>query len=367
MKIGIILHPYGEAKPSGLARTILEWTRGLLAADRENEYLIFVKGNSAQQPDLPGTNWRVVPLGNGRLWLDRLRGAPRADVYLFQTPVLPLRFRPPRAIVIAQDFPYLHLSPADWRDRLRRPILRWYHRRSLRRADAVIAVSDYTRRELVKHFNVPASKITAIPMGFKDICALPQVAVPLPEKFFLFAGVIKARKNVRRAVEAFDEFCRAQPAMPHEFLLAGKDEGAYAAGVRALAHERGIADRVRFADYLNDNQLSYVYRRAEALVFPSVVESFGFPVLEAMACGTPVITSRGQGSGEVAGDAAVLVDPLDAGAIAAGMVRIATDSAFRANLVRAGQRRACAAQFSWERTARETLTFLKGMEGNARN
>lgn len=356
MKIGIVLHPYVEAKPGGLARTILEWTRGLLAVDQTNEYIIFVKGNPVQ-PDFAGKNWRMVSLGSGRFWLDRLSRETRCDLYLFQTPVLPLRFRVPNAVIIAQDFPYLRLKPRTLRDFVRRPILRWYHARSLKRARAVIAVSHSTKQDLAALFHVPESKITVIPMGFKDVCKTSEAQVELPKKFFLFVGVLKERKNVLNVVRAFAEFKKANSALPHQLVFGGKDEGAYAARVRALAARLGTAGDVQFLGYLNDRQLSYAYRRAEALLFPSIVESFGFPVLEAMACGTPVITSNIEGPSEIGKNAALLVNPYSPRAIAAGMERIARDGAFRSRLVAAGLRRA--QDFSWEKTARETLALFQ--------
>ena len=120
MKIGIILHPYDEDKPAGLARTIFELTKGMLEIDKDNEYIIFVKNKPRRDPELPGNNWRLEVLGGGMFWLDHLRRAPRADVYLFNTPVMPFFWKPLKSVVIALDFAYWHLSSQALENQIRR-------------------------------------------------------------------------------------------------------------------------------------------------------------------------------------------------------------------------------------------------------
>src|SRR3989338_2844623 len=137
MVIGILLHPYDEDKPAGLGRTILEWTRAMLLFDQKNEYLIFVKHKPRKEPKFPGKNRRLYVLGKGIFWLDHMRHAPRADVYIFNTPVMPVFWRPPKSIVIALDFAYRYLPPKEVSSFFKNVLLGWYHGICLRRADHI--------------------------------------------------------------------------------------------------------------------------------------------------------------------------------------------------------------------------------------
>lgn len=362
MKIGIVLHPYGEKHPAGLARTIFEFTKGMLEVDQTNEYLIFVKSPQAPKPDLPGANWSFHALGEGRFWLDRLRKAPQADVYIFNTPVLPLVWKPPRSIVLALDFAYKHLPAEGLRDRLLRFASAWYHQRSMRRADAVVAISEATRRDAIELFHIAPEKVVTIHCGFKKICDLPEARVETPDRFFLFVGVLKHRKNVLNVVQGYHRFVERYPNAKELLVIAGRGSSAYASHVHAYVQESALEDRVRFVGFVSDEQLSYVYRRASAFVFPSFIEGFGFPLLEAMDCGTPVVTSDRSSLAEIAGDAALLVDPNDPEAIARAMADVAFEPAVRERLQKVGLERA--AQFSWQKAGSELLAMVKSFGQN---
>ena len=360
MIIGIILHPFGEAKPGGLARTILEWTRGLLTIDHSNQYIVFVKEKPQIAPDLPGKNWRLEVLGGGAFWLNRLKNKEQADVYLFQTPVLPFGYTPKNSIIIAQDFPYFYLRPHNIKEAVRNALVKHYHKFSLQRATKIIAVSNSTKSDLMKFFYVPENKINIIHMGFKNVCMAREIPIDLPEKFFLFVGVIKERKNVLRVVEAFRDFKKSNPNLTHKLVFAGRPSGWYAEKVQNFIANNNLAHQTIFLDHINDGQLAYVYKRTEALLFPSVIESFGFPVLEAMACGTPVITANIGGPAEIGVNVALLVNPYQLEEIAQAMDKIATDANFRARLIVAGQARAN--EFSWSKTAAKTLELIKALK-----
>ena len=126
MTIGIILNPYGEDKPAGLARGIFEFTRGMIANDAENEYVIFVKKTPRVMPDFPGHRWRLEALGERWLWLRRLKKQSQADVYLFNTPILPLLWKPRHAVVLAWDYGYLAFPADSFRDCLKKRLVFFY-------------------------------------------------------------------------------------------------------------------------------------------------------------------------------------------------------------------------------------------------
>jgi len=358
MRIGIIMHPYGERKPGGLPRIISGWTEALLSVDSRNEYVIFLKEKPSVPPALPGGNWRVEVLGRGRFWLDRLRRHTPCDVYLFNTPVLPFFWKPPRAVVIVLDYPYKYLPARNFFDRCRRYFISWYHHLSLKRADHILAVSESTRRDTIRFFGVPKEKTSVIYHGFKKICELPEKPVSLPEKFFFFAGTMKERKNVMTVIKSFELFRRSSPAAPHRLVLSGKNDGRYFRELAAYIRSRNLQDSVLFTGHLSEPELAFAYKRAEALIFPSIVEGTGFPVLEAMGCGLPVITSNIFGPAELgANGGAILVNPRSAEEIAAAMRRIVFNPAFREEQVKRGF--AQASRFSWTNTGRETLALLE--------
>ncbi len=355
MKIGIVLHPYGEDQPAGLARTIFEFTKGMLAVDRENEYIIFLKHAPRIMPEFLGANWKVYMLGGGLLWLDRLRTAPSCDVIIFNTPVVPLLYKPKRSVVLALDFAYYYFPPRGLKATLMNWFTFWYHRRSLLRADLIVAISAATKQDTIKLFSIAPEKIRVVLCGFKDICASAEQVMDVPENFFLFVGVMKQRKNVFNVVRAFRAICEKNPE--YAFVLGGRAEGEYVNEMKRYIADEGIEDRVHFIGHLNDGQLSYIYRRARALVFASFIEGFGYPVLEAMACGTPVITSKSTSLGEICQNgSALLVDPAQVDELADAMIRIVRDKELREELIRNGHEQA--KKFSWGKAGREMIEAI---------
>lgn len=357
MKIGIILHPYGEKQPGGLPRIIYGWAEALISIDTENEYVIFVKEAPKVSPDFGGRA-KVVVLGSGRFWLNRLKGVEQCDVYLFNTPVVPLFWKPKCSVVIALDYPYKHLPPRDFSDRVRRIFIGQYHRYSLKRADAVIAVSHSTKRDTVKFFNIPPEKIHVIYHGFKKICEVKEVPLSLPPQFFFFAGTMKERKNVLNIIKGFEYFIKKHPDDEHQLVLAGKNEGIYYEILKEYIHAHSLETKVIFVGHLNEGQLSFLYKRGTALIFPSIVEGTGFPILEAMGCSVPVVTSNIFGPAELgAHGGAVLVDPYTPEAIGEALSKIISDGNFKKELIEKGF--AQAARFSWKNTGKETKALLE--------
>jgi glycosyltransferase involved in cell wall biosynthesis len=356
MKIGIILHPYDEDKPAGLARTIFEWTKGMLEVDEKNEYVIFVKKKPRKIPELPGNNWRVEDLGGGRLWLERLRSATPVDVMIFNTPVMPFFWKPKKSIIIALDYAYWYLSPKTLKGQLTRFFTHIYYWLSFRRADKIVAISQATKDETVHLFGVPKEKIKVIYCGFKKMCALPQKEIALPEKFFLFVGVIKPRKNVFNIVRSFNQFQKTHKDF--SLVLAGKMLGDYFEKIKHYVEHEKITERVVFLNFPTDEELSYTYRRAHAFVFPTLIEGFGYPVLEAIDCGIPVITSNISSLKEVGGGgAALLVDPYSVEDIAGAMTRLEKEEGLRDELIEKGALHA--QNFSWQGAGRELIAFVK--------
>ncbi len=353
MRIGMLLNPYGEKSPGGLGRFVFEVTKHLLELDHQNSYTLYFKGKEVPRPALHGEHWTYAGLGSRLLWLTGAFGMDRTfDAYIFFTPIIPFFLRPKRSIVFALDFAYWRLR-STWREELSARFLFFLHKRALRRADVIVAISEETKRDVIQLFGVPAERIRVVQLSYVPLGERKD-PLPVPEQFFLFAGVLKERKNVAGIIRALALFAKANTT--HELLIAGKQSGAYAVSLRQLARALGVEKRIRFVGYVPDAQLAYLYSKAQAFIFPSFIEGFGMPVLEAMHAGLPVITSDRGALAEVAGGAALLVDPKSPQEIATAMGRIARDADLRKELIQKGLARA--GQFSWQKTAGEILEII---------
>ena len=338
MRIGLLIDPYKEESPGGLGRAIFEMARGIRAADHLNTYVVYTK----------------KAMGVKSVFLQGAQNMDRTlDLYIFFTPITPLFFFPKRSIVVVHDFAYLEMPERSLKEKLNSAVLYCAHALSLWKATKVIAVSETAKQSTIRHFGINMEKIQVVYNGFITLPAELE-PVPTPEHFFLFAGVLKERKNVSGIIRAFAIFAKHNGT--HELLIAGKQGGAYAESLVILARELGMESRVRFLGYVTDGQLQYLYQKAQALVFASFIEGFGMPILEAMHAGLPVITSNNGALAEVAGDAALLVNPFAPGDIAAAMSRIAGDASLRTELKEKGLHRA--RQFSWDENARRFIEVI---------
>lgn len=230
---------------------------------------------------------------------------------------------------------------------------------SARRARRIITVSEASKTDIQHYLHVAASKIEVIHNGLdarfltppsEDDIARVRQRFLLNAPFILYAGNIKPHKNVDRLIEAFAQL-RRDGYQDLKLLIIGDELSKYP-GLRRLVHRHHLHPHVRFFGFVPDATLAVLYKLASIFVFPSLFEGFGFPPLEAMASGTPVITSNVSSLPEVVGDAAVLVDPLDPAAIAAAMARVLSDTTLRRDLIARGYARA--RTFSWTDAAART-------------
>lgn len=247
---------------------------------------------------------------------------------------------------------------------LNRLYLTYLTKRSVWRARRVLADSCSTRDDLVRYWQVPAARISVVHAAVEaEYYPLPAREVEerrrrrqLPARFVLYLGTLEPRKNVVAAVEAFARWAARSRDRETWLVIAGA-RGWYYQQIFARVEALGLADRVLFPGFVPASELPDWYRAATLFIYPSLYEGFGLPPLEAMACGTPVITSNTSSLPEVVGDAALLVDPYDVEAIAEAMARLLADAGLRQRLREAGLARA--RLFSWERTARETVAAYR--------
>jgi alpha-1,3-rhamnosyl/mannosyltransferase len=267
--------------------------------------------------------------------------------YYLRPPIVPSRSVVTVFDLISETFPPARTGLAP---RLRRRAHHAAVSLAIRCSSHTLVPSQYTLRELRRLYPGPAGGVSIIPLGVeKRFAPAPASATAalrdrygLPARFILAVAINKPHKNLARLVEAL----RSVPEVA--LVLAGPVDRRYPDGA-ALAARSGLADRVIQLGPVPDADLPVLYSAATAFAFTSLAEGFGLPPLEAMACGTAVVCSRASSLPEVAGDAALLVDPGDASAIAAALNRVLEDAILRERLVEAGRERA--AELTWERTA----------------
>jgi glycosyltransferase involved in cell wall biosynthesis len=224
-------------------------------------------------------------------------------------------------------------------------------------------VSETTREHVIEYMNVPPERVHRVYLGIDDVFRRPIDPVALertrdqynlPERYFLFAGSLYPPKNFARLVRAFARF---GPSKGVHLVVAGGDNRFLSEAERHLPQELGISQWVRWTGWVQQQELPAFYAAAEALVMPSLYEACPGPILEALAVGCPVVTSNRFGSKEVAGGAAVLVNPESVDDIVEGMARVTAEDPQRAARVARGK--AHATQFTWRRCAEETLRVLE--------
>ncbi|MHC0065200.1 glycosyltransferase family 4 protein [Nostoc sp. UIC 10890] len=227
----------------------------------------------------------------------------------------------------------------------------YYIRAVIRQSKHVICNSIATAEDLSKFLGVSQEKITAIPLAY-DVKNFFCLDLP-KQNYFLYLGRHNPHKNPERLIAAFAALPNCKD---YELWLAGPSDRRYTPVLTAQVEKLGITNQVKFLDYIPYSELPKIINQAIALVFPSLWEGFGLPVLEAMACGTPVITSNLSSLPEVAGNAAILINPYNVGEITEAMQAIATDSALRSHLSSQGITHS--QQFSWEKTGKATVEVL---------
>ncbi len=239
-------------------------------------------------------------------------------------------------------------------------------RPSVRLADAIIADSEATARDLESYLSLPRERISVVPLGVDgglkpaDAGAVKQARMKygLPDRFFLYLGTIEPRKNLPRLIEAFDSIAANTDL---DLVIAGR-EGWKPEATRRAHADAARRDRVHFPGFIASEDMAAVLTAARVFVWPSLWEGFGLPPLDAMACGTPVVTSNTSSLPEVTGDAALLVDPLDVAGISGAMKRAAEVEALRTKLRATGIVRA--KQLTWRKTVEMTAAVYQRVVNN---
>jgi glycosyltransferase involved in cell wall biosynthesis len=350
----------------GMLTVAVELTRALVAGRGQDEFTLLC---SRERPE------SLVALDCGAVlspyrhevalktrWLPAVEAQLDCDAILYPYwPSPPFR-RPgaPPAAVFVHDLAF-RLRPAEvpWQQRA---YFRAILGRSLRGAAAVLVPSDATRRDLLDGYRLPGlgSKVTVVPEGVSADSPPASLPEGIEPGFILAVGTVEPRKNYPRLLEAYRRLrseslpviVGQRPGVP-QLVIAGRPGWAYGDTLERIKAEPGV----RYLGHVDDATLSALYESASVLAFPSLYEGFGLPLLEAMAHGIPAVVGNAGALPELAGGAAVLVDPGDVASIAGGLERVLADGSLREKLSAAGKVRAT--DFSWERAASLTRDVLR--------
>lgn len=358
---------------AGIGRIIRQQIQALLALEPSLDIRLFVVGSvpPAERPQTARPLYTTAPVSERnmvRLWHRLNSPLPRVEWYtggplqLFHATdfvLAPSQAR--RKMVTVHDLAFLFYPNAAM------PSLHRYLNvvvpRSVHRADHVVADSHHTARDLQEQWQIPAERITVVQGAVDHTHFCPSDDLTKQQQirrkygigdrpFLLGLSTLQPRKNFGRLIEAF-HLARQMGNLPHRLIIGGGKGWLYQE-IFAKVQQLGLTEHVLLAGFIEDDDLPALYRAAEFFAYPSLYEGFGIPLLEAQACGTPVLTANNSCLPEAAGEAAVYVEAESVESIAQGILQLAQDAPLRQRLRQAGISNA--AQFTWERSARQLLS-----------
>lgn len=385
MKVGFdytaVLH-----ERTGVGQYTVKLLDALLKIDKENSYVPYVLYSLTNYLLHPGLRKKVQPPHGGNLEfvsvpvpfqmlrylkVPGLRGMMKeymlggldADIIHSNTFCVP-RMRDEKKKVVVTVYDLSVLTNPECHKKLN--ILHCTNgiREAVEYADRIIAISEHTKRDIMKHFDAPEDLIAVTHLAAgpeyhevrdKAVLSSSKARYGLPEEYILFVGSLEPRKNIKGLLKAYSVIpARMRKAYP--LVIAGA-KGWLNSDIPPLLSSLAIKESVIFTGYIDSADISAVYSGASLFVYPSLYEGFGLPILEAMSCGVPVVTSNTSSMPEVAGDAALLVDPLNAEELAFGIETVLGKESLRAEMRKKGLVRA--SSFSWERCAKETIEVYR--------
>lgn len=365
MLIGIDASRTTVSQRTGTEGYSLHIINGLIALGPEHQFRLYVRDEPGPGLFPQQDNVEVRYINQPRLWTHRglgpeVRSNP-PDVLFVPAHVIPWPgVGSVPSVVTLHDLGYLHYPGKH--ALLDRMYLNWSTRHSASTATRVITPSKATAHDLNQLNNISLDKISVVYSGVTDFLNPGIPAEDIAEMrlhfgidgpYIMHVGRVEPRKNLGRLVQAF---ARIKPNHPDlKLVLAGRP-GRDSAALQTQVEELGLADDVLFAGYVPDEMLPALYCAADLYAFPSLYEGFGFPALEAMASGTPVVCSNTSSLPELVGDAALTVPPTDIGLMANALERVLTDPDLSASLVHKGLERVAA--FTWESASQHTLEVL---------
>ena len=362
MKIGVMLRHLGQ--PGGIGVYTSSLLNSLLTIDQKNiYYLIYNTDKHLNRYSRYANVIECLEEAPSKILWDQVsvpRLAAKEELDILYNPKISLPlFTKVKTVGIIHGAEQFAVPQAYlWYDRL---YFNFANKLYYKKAKAIITTTKIGASDAVKYMGVNSNKINIVNMAYNEKCRLldKDKTAPVKEKYklsdhyLMFVGGINPVKNFENILRAFAVLAKR---IPHDLVAVGFWRWKFSQ-VQNLIDELNIRDRIIFTDLVPDEDIPALYNLADVFVFPSLYEGFGFPTLEAMACGCPVVTTLTGCTPEVVGDAALLVDPYDVKQIAGAIEKIISDSSLRAELVQKGLQRS--QQFSWERCAKETLKVFE--------
>ncbi len=368
MRLGIDLrlHPYAPGGISRYARTLARHLAPLLSGDQDGLHLLYHRKERAplKLPDAHAHRAWTPPHHRLERWALGFELRPQRLDLFHATDFIPPAWGVRRTVATVHDLSFLHYP-----EYLTAEARRYYNDQidwAVRRADALISVSQATRRDLTRLLDVPPERVTVVHHGVDPVFQpLPEEAVQavldrhaLAPGYLLFVGTWEPRKNLTGLLDAFAAL-RAS-GVDRQLVIVGRPGWLYDE-IFARVEALGVTAGVHFIEQVALRELVALYNGALLHTLPSFYEGFGFPALEAMACGTPTVVSDRASLPEVVGDAGLLVDPDDPATLVAAFRRLHEDLALRTRLRQAGLARAAA--FTWDVAARKTFDVYRATVG----
>ena len=383
MRIGIDIRCLAEGKRTGVQEYTLALLQELFERDQENEYVLFFNAWRRTEPDFSWTSrYRHVTLKrfhipnkllNLSLWyfswpkLDRLVGG--TDVFFVPNLNFAAVSRQTKLVVTAHDLSFeLFPEAFSFKQRI------WHYlvnfRSLVRRADHIIAVSQSTKGDLISEYQVSEKKITVVPSGIdRRFCLMNRndgelmrvkEKYHLPYRFILFLGTFEPRKNILALIRSYQALQASgnEVLKKYDLVLAGT-WGWECDDIFSAYEQSPCKERMHFPGFIADQDKVALYNLASVFVYPSLYEGFGFPPLEAMACGTPVIVSHSSALPEVVGEAGIIIDPYQPDELLQALSALLGNQVLLADLQEKGRERAKV--FSWEKSADGTLAVFRAL------
>lgn len=373
MRIGVDARSLEARDRTGVARYLGNILRELAEIAPQNEYTLYFQNSKADDDFLSQGCFRkklvemsFVPRKKvlwEQIFLPRELKRNPVDILFCPSYSMPLRGGQ-KTVVTIHDITY-EVEPA-WFHPKERLKMRTLTKLAARRADKIISVSEATKCDVVRFYGVEPDKVKVIYEAndpsfklVKDEAKLGEIKskYDLSDKFVLYVGSIFARRNIPRLLEALKAVAEKVPTV--KLMIIGEDRAYPSQNIGERIKRLGLGNRVVWLDYVPEDDLILLYNVADLFAYPSSYEGFGLPILEAMACGTPVITANLSSLPEVAGDSALYVDPTSVSEMASAMVKVLTGEQIAESLSQRGLQRANS--FSWREAAQETLQLFEDL------
>ncbi len=394
MKIGINALSITPSSTGGGTTYIIELLDHLSKIDRSNSYILFIRRDSKHHFKGYGDNFRLFSIYTPPVFSVAYR-------ILFEQFIMPLMvwllrldilFCPGNSIpfhcsclsvMVIQNLLYFHFQETSTllhrkKRKFHARMQLWYYsyitRRSAIKADKIITVSENAKREIMEYFKIEDSKISVVYHGLgtqfrnymedQGFTERTVEGLGLKPNYLLYVGAVVPHKNVDILVSALS-ILKDRYSTPCQLVIAGSDHAGYSLRLRSIASKLGVLDQITFLGHIPYKELPALYNGARVFVMPSLCESFGLPILEAMACGRPVVCSNASSLPEIAGDSALLVDPKNPAEIADAIKSLMENEELRHRMIILGKNRAN--EFSWNEAAVKTLLVFDQLAKVSKN